>query len=51
MLGLSVLLVVAKRFVVRTLRAKGKAIPFFFAQLPAMVNESKSIADDTDLVK
>ncbi|MEO8004502.1 MAG: cytochrome b [Betaproteobacteria bacterium] len=28
-----------------TLSAEGKGIPFFFVQLPALVNESKSVAD------
>ncbi len=28
-----------------TLSAEGKPIPFFFVQLPALVNESKSVAD------
>ncbi|MEP7295568.1 MAG: cytochrome b [Burkholderiales bacterium] len=28
-----------------TLSAEGKTIPFFFVQLPALVNESKSVAD------
>lgn len=51
MLGLFVLLVVAIRLVVRMLSAKSKAIPFFIAQLPALVNESKSIADDNKSVK
>lgn len=51
MLGLSVLLLVAVRLVIGMLSAEGKAIPFFFVQLPALVNQSKSVADDNDPVK
>ena len=51
MLGLSVLLLVAVRLVIGMLSAEGKAIPFFFVQLPELVKESKSVADDNNPVK
>ena len=51
MLGLSVLLLVAVRLVIGMFSAEGNAIPFFFVQLPALVNQSKSVADDNDPVK